>query len=104
VRANELLYGDTARDMFMSAVLLRWDGVARRLVYCGAGQEHLLIVRAGGETCEAVPAGGVALMMVDDAAEFLEDRELELASGDLVLLYSDGVTESREAGGKFYGL
>ncbi|HVY61596.1 MAG TPA: SpoIIE family protein phosphatase, partial [Planctomycetota bacterium] len=88
VRANELLYEDTARDMFMSAVLLRWDGEAKRLVYCGAGQEHLLIVRAGADRCEAIPAGGVALMMLEDAHEFLEDRELELGPGDLVLLYS----------------
>jgi len=104
VRLNRLLYEDTSRDMFMSAVLLRWDGAARRLSYCGAGQEHLLIVRRGSERCEAVRAGGVALMMLDEAEGHLEDTELALDPGDLVVLYSDGVTESRAPDGRFFGL
>jgi serine phosphatase RsbU (regulator of sigma subunit) len=100
---NRLLYEDTNREMFMSAIYLRWDGAARRLVYAGAGQEHLLLVRASGAV-EAIPAGGMALALVDDAAPYLEDKELPLGAGDLVLLYSDGVTESREPGGAFFGL
>ncbi len=56
--ANRLLYEDTNREMFMSAVYLRWDGAARRLVWAGAGQEHLLVVRAATGEVEAIPAGG----------------------------------------------
>jgi len=104
VRANRLLYGDTARDMFMSAVLLLWDEAGRRLTYCGAGQEHIVIVRSGSRRCESFPAGGIALMMVDEAEGYLADQELALGRGDLVLLYSDGVIESRAPSGEFYGL
>jgi serine phosphatase RsbU (regulator of sigma subunit) len=103
-RANRLLYDDTSRDMFMSAILLLWDERARRLTYCGAGQEHLLIVRAGSERCEAYPAGGIALMMVEDADPHLEEMEVDLASGDLLVLYSDGVIDARDPEGRFYGL
>jgi sigma-B regulation protein RsbU (phosphoserine phosphatase) len=101
---NRLLYNDTNREIFMSAVYLRWDGGARRLVYSGAGQEHLLILRAKGGGVEAVPAGGVALALVEEAEEYLEDRELPLAPGDAIVLYSDGVTEARNLENRFFGL
>lgn len=101
---NRLLYADTNREIFMSAVYLRWDGAQKKLVYGGAGQEHLLLVRAKTGAVEAIPAGGVALALVEEADEFLEDKELPLAPGDAVILYTDGVTEAREPSGAFYGL
>ena len=100
---NRLLYDDTNREIFMSALYLRWDGQAKRLVYSGAGQEHLLVVRAN-RTCEAVPAGGVALALMEDAANYFEDKVLDLAAGDTVVLYTDGVTDARDPNGKFFGL
>ncbi len=102
--ANRLLYNDTNREIFMSANHLRWDAAAKRFVYCGAGQEHILVYRAATGRCEAIPAGGIALALVEDADEHLEERTLELAPGDAVVLYTDGVTEARSTEGKFFGL
>ncbi|MFC1705209.1 SpoIIE family protein phosphatase [Planctomycetota bacterium] len=100
---NRLLFNDTNREIFMSAIYLRWDGPGTRLVYCGAGQEQLVIYRAATSTCELVPAGGLALAVVDEAEEYLEEKEVELSVGDAVVLYSDGVSEARSPAGDFFG-
>jgi serine phosphatase RsbU (regulator of sigma subunit) len=102
--ANRLLYNDTNREIFMSAVLLRWEPPAKRFLVTGAGQEHLILYRAADRQSVATPAGGIALALIEDAEEHLEEKPLVLAPGDALVLYSDGVTEARAADGKFFGL
>jgi serine phosphatase RsbU (regulator of sigma subunit) len=104
IEMNRLLFQDTQADKFMSAVYLHWDAESQSLRYCGAGQEHLLIYRARTGTCEAIPAGGVALAVIEDASPFLEDQTLPLEPGDAVVMYTDGATEARDASGEFFQL
>lgn len=60
------------------------------LTYVNAGHNPPVLVRAGGEV-ERLPAGGVVLGVFEDAP--FEERVVMLNQGDLLVLYSDGVTE-----------
>jgi len=102
--ANRLLFNDTNREIFMSAVLLRWEPERRRFLVAGAGQEHLILYRAADRQSVATPAGGIALALVEDAEEHIEERPLVLDEGDTLVLYSDGVTDARAPDGRFFGL
>jgi serine phosphatase RsbU (regulator of sigma subunit) len=60
-----------------------------------AGHAQPLVRRAGGAV-EAVGTHGTLIGAVPDVT--LEDARFTLARGDLLLLFSDGVTESRRTG------
>jgi serine phosphatase RsbU (regulator of sigma subunit)/pSer/pThr/pTyr-binding forkhead associated (FHA) protein len=62
-----------------------------RFRYCNAGQEPALVVRAEGE--EWLDVGGPVLGLLSVAT--YESAEIQLKPGDLVIIYSDGVTEAR---------
>jgi PAS domain S-box-containing protein len=80
---------------FVTAVLARLepraDGGAR-LVVASGGHPPPVLLRVGGDA-EVVPCPGTLLGVEADARSF--DREIELAPGDTLVLYTDGVTEAR---------
>lgn len=94
IRANIEKIG---KDQYMTitALCLR-DGVAH---HAGLHQD-LVVYRKATGTLEIVESQGVWLGVVDDAASLLADTRLDLAEGDTLLLFSDGIVEARLAGGK----
>jgi PAS domain S-box-containing protein len=80
---------------FVTAVLARLEpraGGGARLVVASGGHPPPVLLRAGGDA-EVVPCPGTLLGVEPDARSF--DREIELAPGDTLVLYTDGVTEAR---------
>src|SRR4029453_17028698 len=69
--------------------------------YSGLHQD-ILIYRAGSKSVERVETRGMWVGPVDDIGPLLRDDTLELASGDIVLLFTDGITEAM-VGGKRFG-
>jgi serine phosphatase RsbU (regulator of sigma subunit) len=102
--ANRFLFEDTKREMFMSALLLYWNEAEERLIYSGAGHEHLIIYRGADQRCEAIRAGGIALSLMRDAESRFHEREIRLDPGDAILLYTDGITEARNRTGEVFQL
>jgi sigma-B regulation protein RsbU (phosphoserine phosphatase) len=72
------------------------DGCFR---YSNAGQEHPIVIRAGG-VMEALDVGGPVLGLL--ALATYGYGEMALAPGDLVVMFSDGVTEARNSAGDEY--
>ena len=90
------------QDEFITFTLLRFynDG---RVVYAGA-HEELVIYRAAKKICERVITPGTWLGVYDDIEAITEDRSLFLGPGDLLFLYTDGVTEARNQMGEQFGM
>ncbi len=74
-----------------------------KLTYAGAHEEICVYRKATGKV-ELVPTPGTWLGAMRDVKKHTMDSELLLAPGDIVLLYTDGVTEARAAGGEQFGL
>ncbi len=99
---NRRLY-DLGKRSFVALGYFRATDDGRSLRYLLAGQPPPLVRHKSGRVSELplpehrIPVG---------ALEFGEYRELQvaLAPGDLVLGYSDGVTEARSPGGEFFGV
>jgi sigma-B regulation protein RsbU (phosphoserine phosphatase) len=90
-KVNLLLYESTERDRFVTAFygLLDWrNGV---LTFANAGHNPPLLLRADGTT-ESLIEGGVALGVLEDAR--YEERPVALGDGDILVLYTDGVSEA----------
>jgi serine phosphatase RsbU (regulator of sigma subunit) len=97
--ANALLCADASDGMFVTLVyaLLGADGTVR---YANAGHNPPLVLRADGRV-ERLDRTGI-LVGWDEAAAYAEARTA-LAPGDLLVLYTDGVTEARDGAGGEYG-
>ena len=98
-RINQVLIEITPPHQFMSLVYAVLDAGQRRLVYTNAGHPVPILVRNG--QAQRLASHGL-LLGVSDAAEY-ESSELPLAVGDLLILYSDGVSEATDGRRELFG-
>ena len=97
--ANRLAALDAADGMFVTL----WYGVLRpdgRVDYVNAGHNPPIVVRADGRV-ERLPRTGI-LVGWDAGAPF-EEAGVALAPDDLLVAFTDGVTEARDPGGREFG-
>ncbi len=104
VSVNRYIKRHVKRAMFMTLVMLSWDAKTEKLTYVGAGHEHILVYHVDSGVCESILSGGVALGMVPDNSKLIKEQEINWSDGDFVVVYSDGITESRNVAGELYGL
>ncbi|MCA1619223.1 MAG: SpoIIE family protein phosphatase [Acidobacteria bacterium] len=97
---NGQLCRATDANRFATLFLAVYDDRARSLRYTNAGHNAPLLVRADG-SAERLWAGGTVLGAFDFAP--FEEGGAQLSDGDLLVVYSDGITEAQNAGGEEYG-
>lgn len=97
---NRLLSQDNELCMFVTVFHAVLDCRTGALVYASGGHNPPVLVRRGGVTPLEPPAG--AMVGVDEA-EFGE-ISTTLEPGDLLYLYTDGVTEAMDAEGGLFGV
>ena len=86
--------------MFITAQLVYVDPAARKFQVAGAGHCPLLMTSAGGSPVE-VGNTGFPLGIMPDTKYSEEVRDL--TPGTLLMLYTDGVTDTENAGGEMLG-
>jgi serine phosphatase RsbU (regulator of sigma subunit) len=89
------------KDDFVTLSLLRV--MDRRIVFAGA-HEHFLVCRGRTGETEPIVTPGTWLGVMPDISSYTTETTLELEQDDLVVLYTDGITEARNVGGAQYGL
>lgn len=98
-QVNETILTDSRTPLFLSALCARLAN--SEITFASAGHEAPLLRPAAGGPARFLPSEGLVLGAFPQAR--YEDRSLEMAPGDTVLLYTDGVTEARNGAGKFFG-
>jgi serine phosphatase RsbU (regulator of sigma subunit) len=78
--------------MFITVVYAIISLKTGEMIYCNAGHNRPVLVRAAGGKTETLLTGGAALGVFERVA--LVDHTKTLDPGDEVLFYTDGVTES----------
>ena len=99
-RLHELVAQTSRRRMLATAAVLLLDPKTRRATLASAGHPPLVVRRNGSvETIELfAPPLGVRL------PTRIPEKEMPVASGDVFVMHTDGVYESRNESGEFYGL
>jgi sigma-B regulation protein RsbU (phosphoserine phosphatase) len=90
-RLNRILCEIAPVGKFVSFFYAVLDSKDNRLTYCNAGHNPPILVRANGAASELNAAGAVLGQFPD---WIYEQSELELASGDTLLLFTDGLVEA----------
>ncbi len=104
VEANKILFTSIPKNMFLSLNLLRWNAFAQKLTYTSAGHEFLIHYQAKTQKSYTIMAGGVVLGPKKEIATHVQEKELQMSPGDMLLLYTDGVTEALSEDGKLFTL
>jgi phosphoserine phosphatase RsbU/P len=100
-RLNNLLCAAGIEDKFITLSLCVLDAPARKLTMTSAGHTPVLIRRADGRAEEVgQEVSGVPLGIMEDSV--YQEAEVQLNLGDVVVIYSDGVTDARSPSDELY--
>jgi hypothetical protein len=103
-RLNLLLCEKASGARYATMLWCYYEPLTRRLCYVNAGHYPPLLIRDGGQGPAIVrlDAGGGPVLGVLPAARY-EQARVEVCPGDVLVLYSDGLTEAANAAGEEYG-
>jgi sigma-B regulation protein RsbU (phosphoserine phosphatase) len=102
-RLNQLFSHNIQMVSFVTLFLARFDSATSELTYCNAGHNPPLhrTQRNGEELLSWLPPTGAAIGLVE---EFQYGAEtVNLLPGDVLLLYTDGITEAMDPRGEAFG-
>lgn len=95
--ANIRLLGE---DKFVTITILAcFPG--GKFIYSGL-HEDIMIYRANNRSVDIIKTKGMWLGIKDDISEYTSDDELVVENGDVLLLYTDGITEAFDANRKIF--
>jgi serine phosphatase RsbU (regulator of sigma subunit) len=104
-RANQALVYCLERGSFISASFFILDTQEKKIRYSRAGHCPVLYYRRSTQAVEYLKDKGAALGMVRsrDYCNFVETNEVPYEPGDIMVLYTDGITEAKDSRGEEYG-
>ena len=106
-RVNDFVIGDMKKGMFVTVFYVIIDGKRRRLNYASAGHNPMILYRASTKkTYYLNPRGfpiGIQLHEKDLFKKSIESDTIQLAEDDILLIYTDGITEAMNAKRELFG-
>lgn len=99
-RLNSQLYASTSAEKFATLFFGLYDEASRTLRYTNAGHLQPLILRA--DACEMLDVTGTVVGAFPSIA--YGEKSVRIEPGDILIAYTDGVTEPENAYGEEYGL
>lgn len=98
-KMNRILCRDGLPNRFATLIYLELDPGSGTVRVLNAGHMPPIVLR--GSNLEVLPNGGMALGMLSEAT-FAEQR-IDLSERDVLVVYSDGLTEAMNANEDFFG-
>jgi len=99
--ANSMITADSKSGMFVTLFYAILDLKERTLTYVNAGHNPPVLFEEKSGDLIMLRARGIALGAMEEIE--LEERTLELASGDVVVFYTDGATEAVDSHEQQFG-
>ena len=100
-KVNRLLWESIEIDRFVTAIYGVLDLQGRRFTYVNAGHNPGLLYRAATDAFETLDSTGPLLGTLEGAT--FKERQVEIRPGDILTLYTDGITESMSATNELFG-
>jgi len=97
---NETVFESSAANRYASVFYAQFDAAFRTLAFVNAGHNPPLVVKAHGGILRLDPSGPVIGLMRECA--FVEQR-VAVESGDVLVAFTDGVSEAMNAAGDEWG-
>lgn len=101
LRANELILADQRSRMFATTFVSYISLETGEMTLASGGHNPAILYRAATGQCDYINASGVAIGIFK-GAEFLLEHE-QMQTGDILVLYTDGITEAINADEEEFG-
>jgi phosphoserine phosphatase RsbU/P len=99
-KLNRLIYFNSTTEKFITFVLCLYDIPSRTIRFVNAGHNYPFIIRASGGF-DQLDRGGTCLGFFEDST--YEEGSFIVNPGDVLILYTDGVTEAMNKRGDLFG-
>ena len=100
---NDFLFEDLDNaDYFITLFYLQYDITSQQLSFANAGHPPPLLLSPFQNECRQLDADGMILGVRKNV--IFEEKSTTIANGDLILLYTDGLTEAENPDGDFFGV
>ena len=99
-RINNILYQNTSADKYITFFIGILEPDTRKFTYCNAGHNPPLKFSQNGNVSE-LEKGGLIIGMMSDAK--YEIGTVELDEGDIIVMYTDGITEAENEKDEEFG-
>ena len=105
LRANVALTNCLERGSFISAIYFVINSKDKTIRYARAGHCPVLYFHASKNAAEYLKDKGSALGMIRNHtySNFIDNQEIVFQSGDMMVLYTDGITEAKNLKGQEFG-
>jgi sigma-B regulation protein RsbU (phosphoserine phosphatase) len=104
-KVNRVLSRDLSEDMFVSILYMILNTRTHELVLSRGGHVYP-ILNAGSGIPSMIKSEGIAMGLADTTTfdEVLEEKSVTLRPGDIVVAYTDGVTEAQDCSENEWGI
>jgi|GEM_PF-2876625 len=99
--ANSFMLKDMRSGMFVTCFYAVLDPAQRTLTYVNAGHNPPVVTSAGKHV-RMLSASGTPLGIIEETG--LREELCQLAPGDIVMMYTDGITEAMDSVGEQFGV
>lgn len=100
--ANPYLFTRLIRGTFLTAFIANYNPFTKSLRFCNAGHPPALLIRGSGVVQLLDHPKGIPLAV---SREFQwQNGEVDFNPGDVLILYTDGVTEAASPDGSLFGI
>lgn len=106
-RVNRFVTDDVKRGMFITIFFITLDSAKRTISYASAGHNPMILFRKESNSCYFLNTRGMPLgIALPDGVNFEESLDydtVKLKKDDMLLVYTDGITEAMNKTGDQYG-
>lgn len=100
-KANEFILKDSRASLFLSAIYTELDTQSGRVCYANAGHNRPLWLRKSTGQCQELSEAGSLLAFMKNQA--FKEQVIWMEPGDILVMYTDGVTEAMNPHGELFG-
>jgi sigma-B regulation protein RsbU (phosphoserine phosphatase) len=111
IEVNRIISDNLDTRSFITMTYAVFDLKAGKMTYARAGHTPLIFMRSGGSPAQPVrvliPSGMVVGLRIPGAHEkfidLLEEESVDLTNGDVIVLYTDGISEAMNGDSDLFG-
>lgn len=92
--ANSILKPRVKSNLLMTLLMVRWDYKNKKMYMTWAWHEFLIIYKRKNRRCYKIKSWWIAMWMIKDMSKLTKEREIEFEENDIIVLYSDWITEA----------
>ena len=101
-RVNRVLAGDARHNRFMTLALIVIDPINGAVRWASGGHDPTIVFHPATSSFTELEGSGIPLGIMEDA-EYQQYETKGLAKGDVLVIGTDGIWESRNPAGEFFG-